>query len=90
MPLLRKRPFTLRLKFDLVGKKRRTANCCYAGDVTSYLLQYAKLAIVPFYAFGAPKSSPWYRLSVGTCKREELDVMLEQLGDALESCTNFY
>jgi aspartate aminotransferase len=48
-------------------------------------LQYAKLAIVPFYAFGAPNASPWYRLSVGTCKREELDVMLEQLGDALES-----
>ena len=55
------------------------------SDVTSYLLQEAKLAIVPFYAFGAPKTSSWYRLSVGTCKKEEIDVMLAQVGAALEA-----
>jgi aspartate aminotransferase len=76
----------LTLKFDLVGKKAPDGELLLTqADVTSFLLQYAKLAIVPFYAFGAPKNSPWYRLSVGTCKREELDVMLEQLGEALES-----
>jgi aspartate aminotransferase len=75
----------LTLKFDLVGKNAPDGELLLTqADVTSYLLQYAKLAIVPFYAFGAPKNSPWYRLSVGTCKREELDVMLEQLGEALE------
>jgi aspartate aminotransferase len=75
----------LTVKFDLVGQKAPDGELLLTqNDVTSYLLQYAKLAIVPFYAFGAPKASPWYRLSVGTCKREELDVMLEQLGGALE------
>jgi aspartate aminotransferase len=75
----------LTLKFDLVGKRAPDGELLLTqSDVTSYLLQYAKLAIVPFYAFGAPKSSSWYRLSVGTCKKEELDVMLDQLGAALK------
>jgi aspartate aminotransferase len=46
-------------------------------------LQEASLAVVPFYAFGAAKTSPWYRLSVGTCKKEEIDEMLQKLGTAL-------
>lgn len=75
----------LTVKFDLVGKKAPDGELLLTqSDVTSYLLQYAKLAIVPFYAFGAPKNSPWYRLSVGTCKREDIAAMLTQLGDALE------
>ena len=76
----------LTVKFDLVGKKAPDGELLLTQtDVTNYLLQYAKLAIVPFYAFGAPKNSPWYRLSVGTCKREEIDVMLEQLQAALDA-----
>ncbi len=51
--------------------------------VTSYLLNEAGLAVVPFYAFGAPDSSAWYRLSVGTCKKEAIDDMLQSLGAAL-------
>jgi aspartate aminotransferase len=75
----------LTLQFNLVGKKAPDGELLLTqSDVTAYLLQYAKLAIVPFYAFGAPKSSSWYRLSVGTCKREEVDEMLSQLGEALE------
>jgi aspartate aminotransferase len=54
------------------------------SDVTSYILNEAKLAVVPFYAFGAPKDSDWYRLSVGTCKKEEIPAMLLQLRTALE------
>ena len=52
-------------------------------DVTSYLLNEAWLAVVPFYAFGAPDDSCWYRLSVGTCKKESIDDMLMALGTAL-------
>jgi len=47
-------------------------------------LEEAKLAIVPFYAFGAGQQSPWYRLSVGTCKKEEIGEMLDKLEKALE------
>jgi aspartate aminotransferase len=52
--------------------------------VTAYLLDEAKLAIVPFTAFGASAKSSWYRLSVGTCKKEEIDEMLEKLKVALQ------
>lgn len=53
------------------------------SDVTAYILDEAKLAVVPFYAFGASRSSSWYRLSVGTCKKEEIEEMLGKLKSAL-------
>jgi aspartate aminotransferase len=75
----------LTVKADLAGKKTPDGTVLKnQSDVTSYLLQYASLAIVPFYAFGAPKDSPWYRLSVGTCKKEEISEMLDKLGSALK------
>lgn len=52
-------------------------------DVTAYLLNEAGIALVPFYAFGAPKDSSWYRLSVGACKKEEINAMIDSLGQAL-------
>lgn len=52
-------------------------------DVTAYLLNEAGIALVPFYAFGASKNSGWYRLSVGACKKEEIDAMIETLAQAL-------
>jgi aspartate aminotransferase len=48
------------------------------------LLNEAGLAIVPFTAFGAPKSSPWYRLSVGTCKLEDIPEMFRKLREVME------
>lgn len=53
------------------------------SEVTSYILDEAKLAVVPFYAFGASKDSDWYRLSVGTCKKDEIPEMLDKLKNAL-------
>lgn len=75
----------LTIKFDLAGKKTAGGTeLTTQSDVTSYLLQQASLAVVPFYAFGAPNNSPWYRLSVGTCKKEEIDEMLAKLKAALQ------
>jgi aspartate aminotransferase len=75
----------LTIKFDLVGKKTSDGKILQTqSEVTSYLLQHASLAVVPFYAFGASNNSPWYRLSVGTCKKEEIDEMLGKLSDALK------
>ena len=74
----------LTIKVDLRGKTTAEGQALPSqADVTSYLLQEASLAVVPFYAFGAPKDSPWYRLSVGTCKKEEIDEMLQKLRAAL-------
>ena len=75
----------LTLKIDLVGKK--TADGTVLEDqaaVTSYILNEAKLGLVPFYAFGSAKTSPWYRMSVGTCVKEEIPAMIAQLRTALE------
>jgi aspartate aminotransferase len=75
----------LTIKIDLAGKKAKDGNVLEdQAAVTSYLLQQASLAVVPFYAFGAAKNSPWYRLSVGTCKKEEIDEMLQKLRTALQ------
>jgi len=75
----------LTLQIDLIGK--RTAEGAVLDsqkDVTEYILNEARLAIVPFYAFGASINSNWYRLSVGTCKKEEISEMLGNLREALK------
>lgn len=74
----------LTIKLDLVGKKTDTGVMLSdQAAVASYILNEAKLAVVPFYAFGAPKESPWYRLSVGTCVKEEIPEMLQKLHASL-------
>lgn len=74
----------LTIKINLAGKKLKDGSLLKdQAEVTSYLLQHAGLAIVPFYAFGADRNSPWYRLSVGTCKKEEIDEMIQKLREAL-------
>lgn len=76
----------LTVKFDLVGKKTVDGTILESSaDVTQYLLEKAKLAIVPFYAFGAAKNSPWYRLSVGTSVAEEIDELFNKLKNALSN-----
>jgi aspartate aminotransferase len=75
----------LTVKFDCAGRKTANGKVLQTQtDVTEYLLNEAKLAIVPFNAFGASKDSPWYRLSVGTCKKEEIKEMISQLRSALK------
>lgn len=74
----------LTIRMNLTGKTTAGGKVLQAqSEVTAYLLNEAKLALVPFYAFGAPADSSWYRLSVGTCKKEEIPAMLEQLRKAL-------
>lgn len=74
----------LTVKFDLKGKKQKDNRLLNnQSEVTDYLLSEGKLAVVPFYAFGTDKESPWYRLSVGTCKKEEINEMFDALTKAL-------
>jgi aspartate aminotransferase len=75
----------LTIKIDGAGKKTADGTLLQnQSDVTAYLLQEAGLAVVPFYAFGASRQSPWYRLSVGTCKKAEIPEMLGKLKEALQ------
>ena len=74
----------LTIKIDLTGKHTADGQVLDSqASVTSYILGEAKLAVVPFSAFGAGPNSPWYRLSVGTCKKEEIVDMLGKLELAL-------
>jgi aspartate aminotransferase len=74
----------LTIKLDLAGKTTKEGKKLEnQAAVTSYILDAAGLAVVPFYAFGAERNSPWYRLSVGTCKEEEIGEMLGKLEHAL-------
>ncbi len=60
------------------GKKITTAE-----DATQYILDEAKIALVPFNAFGATHSSSWYRLSVGTATMEDVTKSIDNLRNAL-------
>ena len=75
----------LTIKIDLAGLHTSDGKVLSTQtDVTSYLLNEAKLAVVPFSAFGASKNSPWYRLSVGTCHVEDIGEMIGKLREAMK------
>ncbi len=75
----------LTIKIELRGKKTPEGKILEnQSDVTAYVLNRAGLAVVPFYAFGADRSSAWYRLSVGTCRKEEISEMIGKLKEALQ------
>lgn len=75
----------LTVQFDLIGKTTDSGQKLNTiKEVTSYLLQEAKLAVVPFYAFGASADSNWFRLSVGTAKKEEISTIFDLLEKALQ------
>jgi aspartate aminotransferase len=74
----------LTVQFALHGKKTADGKTLVTTqDVTKYILDEAKVALVPFYAFGASADSSWYRLSVGTCRLEDVDGVVNNLRDAL-------
>lgn len=74
----------LTVQFDLKGKKTQAGEVLDSTEkVTGYLLSEAKLAVVPFYAFGASKTSSWYRLSVGTASVNDVNESIESLRNAL-------
>jgi len=77
----------LTIKIDMTGKDVGGKILATQADVTEFLLNEAKLAIVPFYAFGANNNSPWYRLSIGACRKEDIAEMLAMLESALEKTT---
>jgi aspartate aminotransferase len=73
----------LTAKIDLKGKKLGDKVLESQADVTQFLLSEAGVALVPFNCFGADKESPWYRISVGTCTMEDLDIVFKNLENAL-------
>jgi aspartate aminotransferase len=76
----------LTVQFNCAGRRKSNGEVlANQAAVTAYLLNEAKLAVVPFYAFGAAASSSWYRLSVGTCQEASINQVIVQLRTAMEN-----
>ena len=74
----------LTVKIDLQGRTLADGTVLNdAEDVTLFLIREAKLGLVPFYAFGANRSSPWFRVSVGVLHMEDVPGIFENLRKAL-------
>ena len=74
----------LTVRLDLKGMKTLSGKeLVTQRDVSQYILDEAKLALVPFSAFGSSDESPWYRLSVGTCNINEIPEVFLSLKKAL-------
>lgn len=75
----------LTVSFNLYNQKTAEGKTLETTkDITRYLLDEAKLAIVPFSAFGASENSNWFRLSIGTCKLQDVSDALIKLEEALK------
>ena len=75
----------LTVQFDLAGKAtadgRKLNN---SADVHRYILDEAKVGLVPFSYFGASEDSTWYRLSVGTCHIDQINDIMDNIEAALK------
>jgi len=78
----------LTIEVNLVGATTSNGQVlANQADVTNYILSEVKVAIVPFYCFGAPATSAWYRMSIGTSKIEEVDAVLSSFENAMATLT---
>lgn len=76
----------LTVKFNLKHRKTHdNRHFADADDILKYLLEAANVALVPFYAFGSTKDSEWFRLSVGTCTKEDIPEIINRFHRILEN-----
>jgi len=74
----------LTVQINLVGKKTADGKLLdNQAAVTEYILSEAKLALVPFGYFGSDRENNWYRISVGCCKKEDIEEVINNLRNAL-------
>ncbi len=76
----------LTAQFDLAGCRTHKGKILETNeDIRKYLLEEARLAIVPFQAFGSEDNTGWFRLSIGAVSSQDIEDMLPRLRRALES-----
>jgi aspartate aminotransferase len=74
----------LTLKIDYIGKTTANGDLLKnSADVNFYLIKEAKVAIVPFSAFGNEENMPWFRASIGGCTSQDIKDMLPRIAAAL-------
>jgi aspartate aminotransferase len=78
----------LTIKIDYIGKTTPEGEVLNdSAAVNFYLIKEAKVALVPFSAFGNEDSMPWYRASVGACTLQDIKDMLPRIKAALDKLT---
>jgi len=76
----------LTARIDAVGRTTPAGQVlATTKDLASYLIQAAGLAVVPFSAFGAETTDPWFRLSVGAESIASIEAALVRLPAALDA-----
>ena len=70
----------LSLRVDLVGRGFDTNE-----QIRQWLLEEARVAVVPFQAFDLPEQNGWFRMSVGAVGMDELDAALTRMGAAIRT-----
>ncbi|SDX60145.1 pyridoxal phosphate-dependent aminotransferase [Hymenobacter psychrophilus] len=76
----------LTAKLDVLGRSTPAGQHLETTQrITSYLISEAKLALVPFSAFGTDGTAPWFRMSVGGASAEAIAAALPRLRAALEA-----
>ncbi len=56
-----------------------------SADINFYLIKAAKVALVPFSAFGTGEDVTWFRASVGTSTLEDIQNMIPRIREALST-----
>jgi aspartate aminotransferase len=75
----------LTVRLDVLGKTAPTGQLLNTTkELTSYLISEAKLALVPFSAFGTSDTAPWFRMSVGGASLASIEAALPRLRAALD------
>ena len=76
----------LSVRLNLKHKMTPQGRILYTDeDVHQYLLNDVGIGVLPFSWFGADSYSDWYRISVGTCTREQVSTVMNILEEALQS-----
>ena len=78
----------LSVQVDLMGRRLPDGRTVQSNEqVREYLLDEARVAVVPFQAFGLDGDTGWFRMSVGAVGLEELRAGLQRLQAAIEAVT---
>lgn len=74
----------LTIKIDYTGKTTPEGQLLKnSADVNFYLIKEAKVAFVPFSAFGTGDDVNWFRASVGASTHDEIRQMIPRIREAL-------
>ena len=76
----------LSIRVNLIGKTTPDGSVLQTNDaIRRYLLEQARVAVVPFRAFGLEGETGWFRMSIGAVGLDELAEGLSRLEDAVRA-----